>query len=133
MILPGQTPTILEKPLSKADQLRMLESYQGVPVVVATGVTIGAVLSRATLPALPADLSRACSATAASNARLLSVIARVVHQGACSRLKSRENLAHPLSQQIHFADNSSELLQAYVDCGEGIDRCVSRSSMPRQY
>ncbi|GAA5943532.1 hypothetical protein JCM3775_001386 [Rhodotorula graminis] len=40
VILPGPEPTILEKPMNKDDQLKMLESYQDAVVEVATGVTI---------------------------------------------------------------------------------------------
>lgn len=42
VILVGPDPLILEKPLNKEDQLKMLESYQDAVVEVATGVTVGA-------------------------------------------------------------------------------------------
>ncbi|TNY20988.1 Maf/Ham1 [Rhodotorula diobovata] len=40
VILVGPDPLILEKPLNKEDQLKMLESYQDAVVEVATGVTV---------------------------------------------------------------------------------------------
>lgn len=52
VILPGPDPTILEKPRNKADQLNMLESYQGAKVQVVTGVTIGTSLSQLSLAVL---------------------------------------------------------------------------------
>ncbi|BGP41484.1 hypothetical protein JCM10449v2_005471 [Rhodotorula kratochvilovae] len=83
VILPGPSPLILEKPMNKADQLKMLESYRGVPVEVATGVTV-------VQPQL---------ATPGYSTSSLVVKTKVI-----------------------FAENSPKLLQAYVDCGEGLDR-----------
>ncbi|KAJ8293894.1 N-acetylserotonin O-methyltransferase-like protein [Rhodotorula toruloides] len=83
VILPGPDPTILEKPRNKADQLNMLESYQGAKVQVVTGVTI--------------------------------VQPQIATPGySCASLVVATNVV--------FADCSSELLQAYVECGEGLDR-----------
>ncbi|BGP25867.1 hypothetical protein JCM10295v2_004807 [Rhodotorula toruloides] len=83
VILPGPDPTILEKPRNEADQLNMLESYQGTKVQVVTGVTI--------------------------------VQPQIATPGySCASLVVATNVV--------FADCSPELLQAYVDCGEGLDR-----------
>ncbi|GAA6040515.1 hypothetical protein JCM8097_005443 [Rhodosporidiobolus ruineniae] len=83
VILPGAEPVILEKPLNKEDQLKMLEGYGGREVVVATGVTV--VQPQLATPGY-------------------SVSSLVVET------------------KVRFAENSAELLQSYVDCGEGIDR-----------
>ncbi|GAA6016281.1 hypothetical protein JCM10207_000456 [Rhodosporidiobolus poonsookiae] len=83
VILGGTDPTILEKPSSPEEQLSMLQSYQGQPVQVVTGVTI--VQPQLATPGY-----------------------------SCASLV--------VTTKVHFAENSPELLQAYVDCGEGIDR-----------
>ncbi|GAA5915907.1 hypothetical protein JCM6882_001758 [Rhodosporidiobolus microsporus] len=83
VILPGLEPTILEKPTSPEDQLKMLESYSGQEVQVATGVTV--VQPQLAVPGY-------------TTSSLVAVT------------------------KVKFADNSAQLLQAYVDCGEGIDR-----------
>ncbi|GAA5986113.1 hypothetical protein JCM11641_004715 [Rhodosporidiobolus odoratus] len=83
VIIPGPEPIILEKPGSKAEQLKMLESYSGQSVQVVTGVTV--------------------------------VQPQIATPGySCASLV--------VATKVNFAENSPELLSAYVECGEGIDR-----------
>ncbi|RXK38823.1 septum formation protein Maf [Tremella mesenterica] len=79
----GETSEILEKPVSKADQTRILSSMSGRACEVVTGICIA-------YPIIEAP-----------GFKLQSI--------SCSTI-------------CHFYDNSKELIQAYVDSGEGIDR-----------
>ncbi|KAK4046799.1 hypothetical protein OIV83_005794 [Microbotryomycetes sp. JL201] len=83
VVLPGQTPTILEKPNNEQDQLNMLQDYNGQTISVITAVTL----------VQPQIASPGYS------------LASLVNE-----------------TKVEFADNSLELLKAYVKCGEGLDR-----------
>ncbi|KAM0786577.1 hypothetical protein ACM66B_002033 [Microbotryomycetes sp. NB124-2] len=83
VVLPGQNPTILEKPRNEQDQLNMLQDYNGQTVSVITAVTL----------VQPQIASPGYS------------LASLVNE-----------------TKVEFADNSLELLKAYVACGEGLDR-----------
>ncbi|KAF8501255.1 Maf-like protein [Gautieria morchelliformis] len=82
-VLPQTRPDILEKPLSKADNLRMLLELNGGTCEVVTGVSL--VYPIVTAPGYS----------------IKSIEERTV---------------------VHFAENSLEVLQAYADSGEGVDR-----------
>ncbi|KAK4055806.1 hypothetical protein OIO90_003059 [Microbotryomycetes sp. JL221] len=83
VVLSGQSPIILEKPRNEADQLRMLQDYNGQTVSVITAVTL----------TQPQIANPGYSLTSLVN-----------------------------ETKVEFADNSIELLKAYIECGEGIDR-----------
>ncbi|PCH42688.1 Maf-like protein [Wolfiporia cocos MD-104 SS10] len=86
-IAPEDTPfssqDLLEKPVSKEDNLRMLLDLNGGVCEVVTGISL-------VYPVLEAP-----------GYKIKSIEERTL---------------------VHFADNSQELLQAYVDSGEGLDR-----------
>ncbi|ORY64775.1 inosine triphosphate pyrophosphatase-like protein [Leucosporidium creatinivorum] len=83
VVLPPPSLAILEKPRNEADQMGMLQDYNGSTVSVITAVTL--VQPQIATPGYS----------------LASLVTET---------------------QVIFADNSPEVLRAYVKCGEGIDR-----------
>ncbi|OBZ72991.1 N-acetylserotonin O-methyltransferase-like protein [Grifola frondosa] len=86
---PSVSQDLLEKPLSKEDNLRMLLDLNGGVCEVVTGVSLGLTIS-AVFPVLEAP-----------GYKIKSIEERTL---------------------VYFADNSQELLDAYVASGEGLDR-----------
>ena len=99
-ILPPFHPDILEKPTSKADNLRMLLDLNGHSCEVVTGVTV-------VFPILQAPgYSVKCAAQITNTqTNRLDTISRSIDERTL----------------VHFTESTPRILQAYVDSGEGLD------------
>ena len=107
-------PEILEKPGSKAETLRMLLELNGKVCEVVTGVTLGAY----------------CAGEIQSEGDVANSVSNIDSAGIRRQVRLTTRFFRLLTLRrsmeertfVHFADNSQELLEAYAQSGEGIDR-----------
>jgi septum formation protein len=111
---------ILEKPSSKEDNMRMLLDMNGGVCEVVTGVALGKWNECCVWNAMLINLKLSLSCSRGPWLQHQVRMSTHLHIGLDL------NYAPPRSiderSLVYFADNSKELLQAYVESGEGIDR-----------
>lgn len=117
-VLPQVQQELLEKPSSKEDNLRMLLDLNGNVCQVVTGVSVGQSPPKSTISL---DLTSS-----------FPVFPILTAPGYQIKFDSRDLCVSSLEQPfyrsidertlVYFADNSKQLLEAYVESGEGIDR-----------
>ncbi|KAL9709010.1 hypothetical protein Ac2012v2_007826 [Leucoagaricus gongylophorus] len=103
-VLPQINQELLEKPLNRSDNLRMLMDMNGGVCEVVTGVCVG-------------QLPSSYLSTSESNIYMFSHVAYPVIYSPGYTIKSIDERT-----LVYFADNPEYLIQAYVDSGEGVDR-----------
>ncbi|SGZ25950.1 BQ5605_C024g09806 [Microbotryum silenes-dioicae] len=111
--------SILEKPRSKADQMGMLTDFNGSKVDVITAVTLVVLIQmkKGLDGRLFAPWSR--NSSLCDTASICSAQPQLANPG-----YSLQSLVQStkVRKTVNFAHNSPQLIRAYVDCGEGIDR-----------
>ncbi|KAH7928312.1 Maf-like protein [Leucogyrophana mollusca] len=107
----GTTQELLEKPVSKEDNLRMLLDLNGGVCEVVTGVSLGAFVS--SVSTKPVANRSHLDSTHGS----FAVVVYPVLSAPGYEIRSLDERT-----LVYFADNPAEVLNAYAESGEGIDR-----------
>lgn len=118
-VLPQISQELLEKPLDKSDNLRMLMDMNGAICEVVTGVCVG-------------QSPSSCLSTSESDMDFHPVYPVIYSPGytlkwvpaSWLRVSALTASRRSIDERtlVYFADNPEHLIQAYVDSGEGIDR-----------
>lgn len=114
----GTRQELLEKPISKADHLRMLQDLNGNVCEVVTGVSLGG-LRFIRLSGVDVDGGFVASVPCAYCAGVCDEVSGFWCVGRPGIDRRREMDERTL---VYFADSPVEILKAYVENGEGYDR-----------
>lgn len=136
-VLPAVRQELLEKPTSKADNLRMLLDLNGGVCEVVTGVTVGPYSN-------PDSSTKTLSSRCVCSLPCLDIPRipdKVISYSSCNSKLRNSYLIPTRSIEertlVYFADNPEHLIKAYVENGEGLDRAggfaiqVSHSQLRR--